>query len=53
MGTGKQEDLIARQDGNKVIRADCGDPDETKPLPRGNFDEGGIVTYGECNESIL
>ena len=34
MGTGKQEDLIARQDGNKVIRAECGEPGETKALTR-------------------
>jgi len=53
MGIVKQEDLIARQDGNKVIRVDCGDPDETKAVIRGNFDEGGIVTCGQCNERIL
>jgi len=53
MGTVKQEGLIARQDGNKVIRANRGDPDETEPLIRGNFDEGGIVACGQCNERIL
>ena len=29
--------VTAWRDGNKVIRADCGEPDETKPLPKANL----------------
>ena len=53
MGIVKQEDLIAWQDGKKDIRADCGDPDENKAVIRGNSDEGGIVTCGQCRERFL
>lgn len=53
MGIVKQEGLIGRQCRYKVIHADYGDPGETKPLTRRNFDEGGIVTCGQCNERIL
>jgi len=53
MGIVKQEDLIAWQDGKKDIRANRGNPDEIKPLTRGNLNEGGIVTCGQCRERFL
>lgn len=53
MGIGKQEDQIARQDRKKGIRPDCGNSDGTRHLTRGDVDEGGIVTCGQCNGRIL
>ena len=53
MGIIKERDVIAWQDGRKIICTDCGDLGEAKPLTKEDFDEGDIVTCDECNERIL
>ena len=49
MGVIKEEDIIAWQDGNRIICADCGDPGEAIPLREDDFDDGDVVLCDSCN----
>ena len=52
MGVVKSEDLIAWEDGSRIICAGCGDPGEAKPLTENDFDEGDVVICDGCKERI-
>lgn len=53
MGITKIEDVVAWQDGNRIICRVCCDPAEALPLTKTNFEESDIVTCDECLERIL
>jgi len=53
MGIVKQEDLIAWQDGIRIICLEYGDPGGAMPLTKHDFDEGDIVICDETNERIF
>ena len=49
MGIIKEENIIAWEDGGKIICAGCGDPPEGKPLTKDDFKEGDIVICDDPN----
>ena len=49
----KQEDVIAWEDGSKILCLECGDLGEAKPLTRDDFDETDIVICDDCGGRIL
>jgi DNA-directed RNA polymerase subunit RPC12/RpoP len=49
----KSEDVIAWEDGNKIICTECGDPGEAIPLTREDFQEDDLVVCDQCRERIL
>jgi len=53
MGIIKAEDLIAWQDGSRIVCPECDDPPEGKPLTKDDFTEDDIVICDECGGRIL
>ena len=52
MGIVKSEDVIAWEDGNKIICEECGDPGEAKPMTEDDFEDTDIVICDKCGGRI-
>ncbi|MFC1880663.1 hypothetical protein ACFL2S_04070 [Thermodesulfobacteriota bacterium] len=53
MGIIKWEDIIAWEDGEKILCNDCGEFYEDRPMSENDFEMGDVVICDSCGERIL
>ena len=54
MGVIRKEDIIAWQDGQKIICANCGEPTpEAEPLTKDHLEEDVILFCDGCGDRVI